>query len=209
MKWLMTICLICLTVQIAGAAVIFDNGAPDQQNGNEATLWIQSEDFMVKQPEILTDCHFWTLEGYGAPYGGNPWDGTLQYWVFADNGGTPGAIIDSGSGQNIVKTGTGGTANGANEFVYDFDLQQPVPLAADSIYWLGLHLASDYQDGDQIFWETTSQGWGSTGIESSGGTMDNWANNGQHHAFYLTTPEPTTICLLGLGALSLIRKKRA
>jgi hypothetical protein len=196
----------------AGNTAIFDNGAPDQHKGNEVTQWVQSEDFMVEQPEILTDCHFWTFEGAGAPAGGNPWDGTLEYWVFADNAGAPGAIIDSGLGQNKVRTGTGVIVlETYNEFAYDFDMERPVPLVAGNIYWLGLHLASDYTDRDEIYWETTNQGlgaFGSTGIESYGGTFDNWANNDRHHAFYLTTPELTTMALLGFGALSLLRKRK-
>lgn len=217
------IAVLALAVQIAEAEVIFDNGGPDQQSGSEFTQWVQSEDFMVGQPPVnlmfvqpailLTDCHFWTIEGYGTNSGGNLWDGTLEYWVFADNGGAPGAIIDSGFGQNIVRTGTGVIVlESYNEFVYDFDMEQPVPLVAGSTYWLGLHLASDYIDRDEIYWETTNQGlgaFGSTGNESEGGTFDNWFNNGQHHAFYLTTPEPATVCLLGLGALSLLRRKRS
>jgi hypothetical protein len=186
---------------MAGNTVIFDNGAPDQLNGGEVTQYVESEDFMVERPGILTDCHFWTMEGYGI-WGGNPWDGTLEYWIFANNGGWPGGIIDSGSGQNIVRTATGGPS----WFAYDFDMERPVPLVADNTYWLGLHLASDYNDRDEIYWETTTVGWGAIGKDSLGGTFDNWSNVG-NYAFYLTTPEPATICLLGLGALSLLRRK--
>ena len=60
-------------------------------------------------------------------------------------------------------------------------------------------------DRDEIYWSTTTPGVGSTGQESSSGTFNNWSNNGQHHAFYLTgqkVPEPASVLgLLAIGAL--------
>ena len=60
---------------------------------------------------------------------------------------------------------------------------------------------------DEIYWETTDVGlgaFGSTGIESNGGTFNNWFDNAQHHAFYLTgVPEPSSVVLAGLGLAAL------
>ncbi len=42
----------------AQAAVIYDNGAPNQSNGNEATQWIQSEDFTFDGGHTHHRCAF-------------------------------------------------------------------------------------------------------------------------------------------------------
>lgn len=189
------------TMGTASASIIFDGGGPDQQNGNEMTRWVQTQDFILSQDigTRLTDVHFWTFEAPGA------WDGTLDYFVFANAGGQPASTpFAQGAGANVVKTATGNQPLGFNEYAYSFDLQTPLDLSANTTYWLGLHLSSNF-DRDEIYWSTTTPGVGSTGQESSGGTFNNWSNNGEHHAFYLTgqkVPEPASVLgLLAIGAL--------
>jgi len=164
---------------------IFDGGPPDQINANDMTVWVQAEDFVLANDEVLGDVHFWTGET-GA------WDGTLQWFLFLDNAGQPAAApFAQGSGILIDKVLTGGTVAGlAPEFEYWMDLDTPVPLSAGVTYYLGLNLGSP--DG-MIFWETTSAGFGSTGWESLGGTFDNWFDNGEDHAFFLTKPSVAVV----------------
>lgn len=198
---------------VSQAAGVFDNGAPDQVSGNEMTKWLQCEDFKLTGDIFLTDVHFWTFEKYYPCCGGTAWDGTLEYYIFSDDNGKPGNILYFGDGQNIAKTATGLTHQNFiyKEYSYDFDFEEALPIIADTVYWLGLHLSSDYRNQDKIYWETTNAGlgaFGSTGEQSYRGNLDNWCNNNQHHAFYLT-PEPGTLILLGLGATILrIRNRR-
>jgi len=159
---------------------IFDGGPPDQVNANEMTSWVQAEDFVLAQDEVLGDVHFWTAEI-------GPWDGTLVWFLFLDDAGQPAAApFAFGNGILIDKVETGGIVDGAPEFEYWMDLDTPVPLTGGVTYYLGLLLGAtpDFI----IFWETTSAGFGSTGWESLGGTFDNWSNNGLDHAFFLTKP---------------------
>ncbi|WP_339912350.1 PEP-CTERM sorting domain-containing protein [Symmachiella dynata] len=206
----------CLAVLVAAAgqvqaAVVFNNGAPDQNNASDMTAWVQAEDFVLAEDTSVTDLHFWTIES------GTNWDGTLDYYLFNDNGANPAvAPFASGAGQNVKKTATGNTAFGLNEYSYWVDLENPVLLTGGVTYWIGLHLSNNF-DFDGIAWETTSGQFGTNGNGSYGGTFDNWTTGRQEHAFYLTgeapaVPEPSTFTLLSIGGLALVgygwRRKR-
>jgi hypothetical protein len=194
----------------ASAVTIFDNGGPDQVSGNEMTHWVQTEDFVLTTDSYLTDAHFWSVEG-------GSWDGTLDYFLFADAGGVPAAApFATGSAVNVSKVATGNVLFFGSEYEYSFDLASPIPLSGGTTYWFGLHLSNNF-DRDEIYWETTNVGLGasgSTGVESEGGTFGNWFDNAQHHAFYLTgraIPEPTSLALAGvslMGVLGCTRRGR-
>jgi hypothetical protein len=206
---LLTACFLALA-SVSGD-VVYDNGAPNQLNGNEMTLWLQADSFQVSNPVSITSAQFWTLEESRTI-----WNGSLQWWVFDDAGGTPGGVLDSGSGTDVTKVATGLTPIGLIEFVYNFTLNTSV-LAADTTYWFGVRLGSESGLQD-IYWETTSSGALPYGYESYLGTMDNWSNNGLEHAFNLSAPtEPetpgvpdasSTALLLGFGLASFIGLNR-
>ena len=133
----------------------------------------------------------------------------MEYSIFEDNSGTPGTIISSGSGINIQKEVTRITPGG-NGYEYSFDLETTISLVDDNLYWLGLHMASDYSVSSGVFrWESNDYGYGFTSFESEGGTLDNWTDSGIHRAFYLEgIPEPATVLLLGGGFILIRRIKK-
>ena len=187
--------------------VLFDDGAPSLTAGREATLWIQAEDFAVKQDSLLDNIQFWTVE---APK--SVWDGTVEYSLFEDIDGTPDTQpFVSGIGANVVKKATNRSLfNYYDEYSYSFDLEKPVKIAANTTYWLGLHLSSNF-DRDEIYWETTDKGFGTNGMSAYLGNFENWSRSSApvERAFVLNSkssnntrevPEPSVI----LGTLLVV-----
>ena len=150
---LLTAAAMLLAVGPASAVTIFDNGGPDRQSGNEMAQWVQTEDFVLATNSVVTGAHFWTGES-GA------WDGTLDYFFFADAGGVPAAApFASGTAVNVNKVATGVPLGFGTEYEYSFNLAAPVPVTGGTTYWFGLHLSSNF-NRDEIYWETTNVGLG-------------------------------------------------
>lgn len=184
------------------AAVIFDNGAPNQSGGDEMTAYVQAEDFALSSAALLTDLHFSTFEGNE----GNSWDGTLQYYFFSDNSGQPASTpFATGSAINVMRAATGFVDADLHEFQYSIDTASPILLAAGTPYWIGLH-ANQTFDRQNIYWERSATGYGAAGLFSLGGPFGRWSTTFNHHAFQLTgatVPEPAAALLACFAVIAL------
>jgi hypothetical protein len=208
MKKLILLALVASAVG-ANAQVFYDNGGPNQQNGNEMSNWMQTEDFMIGQDTAWFDLHFWTIQDPGAAN-----DGTFYVALYDDNGGQPGNIIADGNfTENVNYTRTflqGGILGFYDEYRYDMQISGYV-LSANTQYHLGLHAnpSNQYGTRDNIYWETTNANNTAGGMESLGGPNGPWSGNGQEHAFNLTTvPEPASMGLLVAGSAVILRRRR-
>lgn len=168
--------------------VIFDNGSPDLLVSWEFTQWVLAEDFVLDEDYILTDFHFTTVEI-------GEWDGTVQYFLFFDDGGKPasspfvsGTVLEA----DLVREPIDPVFN--QKFAYWVDLETPVELDAHTTYWFGLHMASDYDNRDNIFWQATSSEIGSFAHESHLGTFDNWFNFSDFRLSFILTGIPELSC---------------
>ena len=187
---------ICMGLTVpASASVVYDNGTPNGSVGNEATSWVQAEDFSFAGATSIGGAGVY-IE---VPGGIASWDGSFTYYLFADSAGSPGALLASGSpSPSVALSGFSGT------YLFTFDFNSAFSAAAGTTYWLGIHPAADFNSRDEVYWADTAANGTSNGHESSGGTFDNWADNDAEHAFYLTgltsgVPEPSTWAMMILG----------
>jgi hypothetical protein len=161
-----------------------------------------ADDWLCTQSGPVTDVHFWTFDdpfpstvpiymtissnnpnynelGYSAPY--------LQLWdrYFEPEDYTVRQWDDQHWQFNIT------------------DIDDPFIQTEGQTYWLGLRI--QLWDNPHLSWNFTDNGHLDGAVYWT--KEYSWFPIGGDLAFVIT-PEPATIALLGLGALSLIRKKR-
>ena len=187
----------------ASAGLVYDNGLPDYANGHELTMWTQAEDFQLASDTILGSAGFSMLTFNQL----NNWDGTLDWWIYNDAGGSPGTLYASGAGQNVdpvFDQNSGGWD--FYDFTFDFGAGG-VPVSGGTTYWLALHAASDCLVREDLYWSTTYSNATYSGHEDYM-NQGNWAANGYQHSFQLYSPAPGALALLGLASLAARRRRR-
>jgi hypothetical protein len=179
--------------------IIYDNGGPNQQNGNEMTEWIQAEDFNLSADSTLTIVNFWDIE---VP-GGAAYQGEIDWTLYADAGGMPGAAFASGAavGGDVTRTFIQCCVLGLyDEYSNSFNISPGVPLTAGTTYWLGLHNGPlTFTTRSEFYWETTNFNGTFAGHEDQAPFDGVWFDNAEEHAFNLEGTTSTGQIVLRLN----------
>ena len=155
-----------------GGSVAYDNGTtdPNSDSGNEMSQWVQADDFELTSAASITGAEVDWFDINS----GNGWDGGIEWFIFADEGGHPGVPLDMGSGI-VLGTTLISNANGWDWFTTSFEFDHPVPLAGSTRYWFGLHWSGDHAFiRDRVFWAYSQEQHFNTSEESLFAAFDNW-----------------------------------
>ncbi len=143
--------ILLLSSQVALADTVFATGGPIGVY-NYATYRLIADDFVLTSATMVTGA---TVQVAGS-YGLSRWDGTAEYFVLADNGGSPGSTLAHGFGQGITRTPSGFFVDGGlpiflggfgESQALAFNFENSLMLAPNTPYWMGVHLQRDYNDG--------------------------------------------------------------
>jgi hypothetical protein len=133
--------------------------------------------------------------------------------IYSDLSGAPDKILETASGIAPI-TASVGTAP---EETSNIAFLGSTLLSSGSKYWLGLHPTSAQPTDLGWWWNIETTNLQSTAWQSNtplqvllGGTWEKTyvLVEAAYQVNGIVVPEPTTVCILGIGALSLLRRKK-
>jgi len=165
-RMLVASALVALVALLSGSLahadpIVFDNGGPDGGYA-EATVFERADDFLFSGSQLVTGAGLELFLSDGAA-----WDGTVQYAIYSSvptfvaHGipqvgwvPSPGTELASGVGQGSLLVATE-TVPGGSHATLEFDFEHAFTAAAQTTYWLGIHLSGNW-DQDGISWRAAS-----------------------------------------------------
>jgi hypothetical protein len=153
----------------AGAVSTLDQSDVSLSNAYNVAGFVSAADFVVTGSTILvTGATIWLTDGDSNNDGVlNNFSGNLSWAVYADDGGQPGTLFQSGKALAVVQTDTGLQAVFGDVIQVHFDLDRPLPLGA-GVYWLAIHENSwgSGFDGSSLFWEVAAHASAASLVQS-------------------------------------------
>lgn len=181
-----------------GSTTVYDNGAPLNFYGQLAND-ICADTFSLPERTNVEEAAFWT----GHSYASDPFPRTeVNYWIYADAAGTPGATLLSGAGftRNILEWSYPDAT-----YRYRVEIIFPQPFVAEpgETYWMGFQVTGAKS---RFILGSTPYHQGSSYVKMDGFP---WEPRNFEFAFKLSgspVPEPSACALFAIGAYALKRR---
>jgi hypothetical protein len=189
------------------AAIIYDNGGPNLDSG--FAIWetfAAADDFTLEDNTDVVGVGFYFQDMLNLV----DWSQDFNYAIYANDGGLLGALLASGSAQDVSAVDSGmpwccGDETTPNAFLITFNLESAFGAAGGTTYWLELRNSLG-------FWITADPNGTNVARYNGSSAESELAFHLTDHAFTAGShvPEPATIGIVGLGvlALPLLRRSR-
>ena len=186
----------------ASADLLFDQGASTGNLGGSWSNETSSQNFLDKvtlgTTSMVTDYTYYTSFDPST-------FGTMHVKLYSDSGGLPGSVIDT---QDLAVSSFYSTLTADSQSVTAVELNLTTPwiLNAGTTYWVGA--SGNGFEAAQISLLSPGDGH----MAQFGGTTYSFMTAVGDQAFQLhgsAVPEPASMAALGLGALALLRRKKA
>lgn len=204
-----TTALLIASTSVAQAATVFDQGPVQPAGGVRSVFW-NADDFTLSATALLSGATF--NLGYDVRPGFAP-EPSINYELYADAAGTPGAVLQSGTATAMV-TDLGLNNDSTYRFnAWAFDFATPFAALAGARYWIGVQ-----QPADVALANTPGTNPGASAMIRLG----TYVPRGAGLAFSLqgtnvtdppvagAVPEPATwaMIMIGFGAVSAAMRRR-
>jgi hypothetical protein len=194
-------------------SIIWNNGDPNQVDGQDISGFIAADDFTLNSPVTITGLSFYSSaasDPYSSQFGG------IFGWGFLTNGNEqPGALLTSGYSNSPSIIDTGNQILGTEEYKVSLVISS-VSLGPGT-YWLALH-ANPFGSpaNGQVYWDTSGSQSGAIPVATTDLTaVGGWAQGLAEPldlAFELTgtqytnevTPEPWTLPICAIVVIGLV-----
>ena len=146
------------------ATMLWDNGTVDHTHGLSVTGQDLADDFELgaagDPTSVTMSC--WDYDGIGF----GTWDGVLRWWIYLDDAGSPGVLLYSGFGRNVLILG-----DGTPDFYWlTAQFGRSIHMEANTRYWIALHMGSGYDHSLYFSWAASNSSHFSPGSYSNWGT---------------------------------------
>ncbi len=195
------ISMLTIGLGAAHASVLFDNGGPATQGGDSISNYMTANSFAVTTSEVLTGANIY-IDDSSRTFA--KFNGMINYAIYSDVSGSPGALLTSGAVTGLSGTSTGVITNIGPSFEVSFNFNSTFSAAAATTYFFDIQTANEY-------WDVSANPLSTSGsYQSTNGGASWFLASYPEHAFQLLgassanpVPEPLSVALFGVAIVGL------